>query len=355
MASSYPTATKSFTTKVDGNTISASHVNDAQDEIVAIETALLDGFTHDLKPSVADAENLGTASLPWGAVYVSGLPMDIGLCEGRLTLTTAVPVTTADVTAATSIFFTPYKGNRVALYDGTRWALYAFTELTLALGTITSGLPYDVFLYNNAGTLTLELLAWTNGTTRATALVTQNGVLVKTGATTRRYLGTFYTTSTTTTEDSFAKRFLWNYYNRVRRPMRVMEATDSWVYSSSTIRQARATATNQLEFIVGVAEGMVEAAVQGGATCTVTEGNSVLIGLDSTTAMVSGCFTDTHATTGGVVVPTALMASVRLIPVAGYHYLAWLERSGAAGVTTWYGDQAAPTIVQNGIHGSVEA
>jgi hypothetical protein len=49
MAASYPTSTKSFTTKVDGNTISASHPNDLQDEVVAIEVGLRDGLAHDLK------------------------------------------------------------------------------------------------------------------------------------------------------------------------------------------------------------------------------------------------------------------------------------------------------------------
>jgi len=41
----YPTAVKTFTTKSDGagNTIAASHVNDMQDEITAIEDGLLNG------------------------------------------------------------------------------------------------------------------------------------------------------------------------------------------------------------------------------------------------------------------------------------------------------------------------
>lgn len=50
MSASYPTSTKSFTTKVDGpgHTISASHVNDLQDEVVAIENGLRAGLAHDL-------------------------------------------------------------------------------------------------------------------------------------------------------------------------------------------------------------------------------------------------------------------------------------------------------------------
>lgn len=49
MSASYPTSTKSFSTKVDGNTVSAAHVNDLQDEVVAVETGLRDGLAHDLK------------------------------------------------------------------------------------------------------------------------------------------------------------------------------------------------------------------------------------------------------------------------------------------------------------------
>jgi hypothetical protein len=48
MAASYPTAVKSFTTRTDGpsSTISASHMNDVQDEIAAVEDALINGISH---------------------------------------------------------------------------------------------------------------------------------------------------------------------------------------------------------------------------------------------------------------------------------------------------------------------
>jgi hypothetical protein len=212
-------------------------------------------------------------------------PVNVEMCQGRLTLTSGTAVTTADVTGAASVFFTPYKGNRIALYDGTAWAIRVFSEVTLALGTLTNDLPYDVFIYDNAGTITLESLAWSSKTARATALTTQDGVLVKTGATTRRYLGTFHTTATTTTEDSFAKRLLWNYYNRVKRPMLVNEATDTWTYSTATYRQANGSTANQLAFVVGVNEVQAEAAVltyASNSTGNVTV--RIAVGLDSTSA-----------------------------------------------------------------------
>lgn len=182
---------------------------------------------------------------------------DVG---GRLTLTSGTPVTTANVTAAATVYFTPYKGNNISLYNGNGWVRYAFSELSLALGTISSGKPYDVFLYDNAGTLTLELLAWTNGTTRATALAYQDGVLCKTGALTRRYLGTFYTTATTTTEDSTSYRYLYNYYNRVYRNV-FFQNTTGHTYNGA-IRNWNNDATTH-GFLLGVLEDTIHLSVDG--------------------------------------------------------------------------------------------
>ena len=41
MAASYPTSVKSFSSKLSGDLIALSHMTDLQDEVVAIETALL--------------------------------------------------------------------------------------------------------------------------------------------------------------------------------------------------------------------------------------------------------------------------------------------------------------------------
>jgi hypothetical protein len=276
------------------------------------------------------------------------------VCQGRLTLTTAVPVTTADVTGATNVFFTPYGGNRVALFGGTYWKLYTFTERTLALGTITNDLPYDVFLFDNAGTLTLELLAWTNKTTRATALVLQDGVLSKSGALTRRYLGTFHTTATTTTEDSEAKRLLWNYYNRVPRSMRRQEATGNWTYSIKTWRQANAAVANQFAFVIGVAETPVQAwltveVTNSGTAATV----AVSLGLDSTSAPTTGALhSGTSITSAGVI--QSVNALYTATPAVGYHFLAWLEISAASGTTTFRSNNDQTFTEQSGMIGTIQ-
>lgn len=67
MAATFPSSTKSFTTKTDGpgNTIFAAHVNDLQDELVAVENDLLSGVAHDLKPDANSTRSFGATSLRW--------------------------------------------------------------------------------------------------------------------------------------------------------------------------------------------------------------------------------------------------------------------------------------------------
>jgi hypothetical protein len=276
-----------------------------------------------------------------------------GTCQCRLTLTTATPVTSADVTAATTVRFTPYRGNRVSLYDGNRWREYAFAELSLAVPATTSTL-YDVFVYDNAGTLTLEFTAWTNDTTRATAIALQDGVYVRSGATTRLYVGSFRTTGVSgQTEDSLVKRYVWNYYNRVPRAMRRVETTGSWSYTTNALRQANANAANQIDFVIGVNEVPVDADVHISATNTnagVIVGSG--IGLDATGGQATG-----HSSTIAAVpvanYPVNVHSRWTGFPGIGRHFIAWLEISQAVGTTTWYGTATAQTE-QSGIFGTIQ-
>lgn len=112
--------------------------------------------------------------------------------EGRLTLSSTETVPTSDQSNKSTLRFDAHVGEEVALYDGSStWTLHSIgSGVTITDSGLSADTNYDVFLYDNSGTLTLELLAWSSDTARATALVLTDGVLTKTGATTRRYLGT---------------------------------------------------------------------------------------------------------------------------------------------------------------------
>lgn len=264
---------------------------------------------------------------------------------GRLTLTSGVPVTTSDVTGATTVYYTPYNGNAISLWDGNRWADIIFAEVSLALGTLTNGVCYDVFGFLSAGTLNTELLAWMNNTTRATAITLQDGRYCKSGNKTRLYLGTFITTSTTTTEDSGGGittqvggiRGVWNMYNRVRRFIGVIDTTSQWSYTS--FWRLVNGASNLVYFVIGVAEDVVLCDVR--ASCYVSQSTSVAcagIGLDSI-AVPTGLRQAAYVSGTAVANYSALNAYYQGYPGIGRHYLSWLEQGGtnASGSTIFVG------------------
>ena len=267
---------------------------------------------------------------------VSGGTVPVHVSDGRLTTESGVPISTSDRTAQSTLYYTPFTGNQIALYDGSAWSLHTFTERSLALSGLTSGKNYDVFLYNNAGTLTLELsAAWTNDTTRADALTTQDGVYVKSGATTRRYLGTIRTTGTTTIEDSLTKRFLWNAQNQVYRRMSKSMFSSSHTYGSSTVRQYNADATAQIEYVAGLQNGhltyVLPTALMKSSSASII--GRIGAGENTTTAISWGSLLWEDTLRANCGIPAFFQHRV------GYSYLALVEQnqSGSGTITFDFG------------------
>lgn len=296
----------------------------------------------------AESATLAEILLPSDAML--GTPLLIpfpNVVQGRLTTESGVPVSQSSRLAQTTLYFTPYKGNQITLWDGTEWLTIVFSEVTLPLGTLTAALCYDVFGYLSSGVLALEMLAWTSSSARATAVTLQDGVYCKSGDKTRLYLGTFYTSSTTTTEDSTGaatssvggQRYLWNYYNRIARHAAVIDTTNNWSYTTNTCRQARATAGNKIEFVIGIPEDQLHAYLVASANISGNV-NAVRtgIGLDTTTVItpLSGnCFNSGASTINGCMVSQYMSDNTM---TAGYHYLSWNEVGGGAGTCLFLGD-----------------
>lgn len=242
------------------------------------------------------------------------------LCQGRLTLTSGTPVTTSDVTAATTLYFTPYKGDQVGLYTGSAWEMKTFSELSLSLSGYTADKNYDIWAYDNSGTVTLDSTVWTNDTTRATALTTQDGIYVKSGATTRRYLGTIRITGTTgQCEDSENKRYVWNYYNRTVRSLYRAGHGSNYTYNSSSFRAANADATQAVYLVAGVSED----AVHLENTVRSSGGTGAILGItpDGTGEPPRDAQQSTQITAAD----TTNVAVYVGIPAAGYHYYTRVE------------------------------
>lgn len=86
MAASYPTSTKTFATRASGDVIQPAHVNDLQDEVVALEQGLRSGLAHSVLPVATALYDLGSTTIRWRSGYFSG-SVNIG---GALTLTSGL-------------------------------------------------------------------------------------------------------------------------------------------------------------------------------------------------------------------------------------------------------------------------
>lgn len=280
-----------------------------------------------------------------------GGTLSVGLAsiaDGRLTVSSTLPVPTSDLTAQSTIYYLPYKGHQIALYDGTSWSVYSIgAGISLALAGLTSGGNYDVFLWNDAGTLTLELVQWTNDTTRATALVRQDGVYCKTGELGKRYVGTIRTTSTTTTEDSAAKRFVYSHDNRVPRSGTQADSTASWNPASTAMSAVNGgDADWKHEFVNGLSEDEVEAEASVLASQdSMSIGSppaaySLAIDVDAATAGDTNSSAGSHSfATNNSNIRQKVSATYRGRPGVGYHYLQVIEsKSATAATQTVYGN-----------------
>jgi hypothetical protein len=355
---------------------------------------------------------------------------------GRLTLTSGTPVTTSDVTAAQTLYYTPYIHDQIALYTGS-WAGVTFSEKSLKLtdssqtgrttnasatldqltdtsqlvrgmqisgtnipagttissinsassvtmsqnatgsGTgiaITFKLPpsknYDVFGISSGGALKLQLgNSWTNDTTRADALGTQNGVQVNNAAINSGdsnsipakqglYLGTIRTTAAAgQTEDSFGgssqsggHRYVWNLYNRVPRPLGVIDTTNSWNYTTATWRASNGQSANKVEYVCGLNLDRVRALAHGRfANSTATVVGSSGIGIDSTSVNSAQVMGGSVGVASGT---AQVLAEYLGYPGVGYHALQWLEISQAAGTMFWYGNEGF-SYIQAGLTAEV--
>ena len=187
------------------------------------------------------------------------------ICQGRLGLVSGSPAYGGEVASASTVYFSPYQGNLVSLYDPVNgWSERAFSELSLSLSGVAAWQSLDIFLYDNAGSLVLEKVQWTNDTTRAVSLSDLDGRKVKAGSPTHLYLGTVRTCSSGATCDTEIMRYVWNYYNRLEKVLKhIVNTASSWSYNVMAWRPINGDTSQRLGVMVGVAEDHLEVILNG--------------------------------------------------------------------------------------------
>jgi hypothetical protein len=235
---------------------------------------------------------------------------------GRLTLAAGTPVLGADVTGASTVYYTLAGGsNTVPVWNGFYFEQMPFSsDLTLDLtAALTANGAADVFAFRDAGALKIGFgpmwlsaapgasnrgtgagsteLAWTLGfRTNANTITLTNGANTYGLAAGRAtYLGSLFADATPgqvschVAYGQSRKWGVWNAYNR--RPIRLAagDPTASWS-PDLTIRPWNANATNAVTAFTGLAEEMISVITNNNGMVGSGVALKCGVGVNSTTA-----------------------------------------------------------------------
>lgn len=334
---SFTNAQHNHTNAAGGGTLTSAAVSDFNEAVDDEVNALL-LVTAGLAKNYDDAGNALT------------LYNTAPVAQGRLTLTSATPVMTPPVTAATTLYYAEYVGNLITLYDGTRSRDYTFSNISLSLSGFTADSNYDIYAYQSSGTVTLEAQIWTNNTTPASSKVYQDGYLVKSGDVTRRFLGSIRITgSTGQCQFGNQKFYVSNLYNRIAFETSIIDTADTWTYATATWRAWDNSTANRIEFVRCIDEDIVFLEFIPMATGAAAVNAAAGINLDATT----GTPTIVNSFTQGSGVYSPLVALYNKRPGIGYHYLQLMEF--ATGATATFVGDLGTTYIQSSARGYILA
>lgn len=204
--------------------------------------------------NAVNSGNISSGSI--GQFHLSQLLIPKVQGPGRLSLYSGAPVVSGGyISGANKLYYNPYYGNNIALYDGVSWAEYEInTPLVLDLNVgLQSGTMYDIYMFGNSGisgSPSMSAVNWTSGGNRP-PITYRNGIPVGQFSN-GRYLGTIRTTTSSTTEDSKFRRFVWNYDNRISQTLYYTDSTQH-TYNNATPQVWNLNSGSRLEFVQGIA------------------------------------------------------------------------------------------------------
>lgn len=265
----------------------------------------------------------GTVSGPIGAFFSPG---------GRISMVSGTAVTTTDIYSGTSLWYNPYQHDMLPLWDGSKIVPVQFSPTQISLSGLSGTSCFDLFTYLNGSSAAFEIVMWTSPTVRSTNISIQNGRYCKVGDATRLYLGSFYTSSAGKTSDGIRNRFIFNYYNRIKRRLYDSNLT-SHNYSSNVVRSWNNDTTIRVEFITGISEDIINGFIANYGNAD-ADGRlqQASIGLDSTST------TSIISVTIGVQQAMIISSNQSIDPPnVGYHFIQALESVASNNQCTYAG------------------
>lgn len=296
--------------------------------------------------------------------------------QGRLTLQSNTPVMTSDESSVTSVYYTPYIGNQIPIYNGTSLVNNTFSQLTMTLNTSNqlSDNVYDLFVFLNSSVVTIGAgPAWSStssrgtgaGTTQLTQVdglwVNANSITLTNGSTSysaisaneATYVGSVFMTANGQTSMQVKPSAaaggvgsvlgVWNAYNRVRVTAYNRDDTSNWTYGTASWRAADNSTLNKISFLDGLQQSPVTGDYSVMTATTVdTVGAYIGLNIDATTntpniaAAAESATSETSASQPDV--------AETFYPVLGLHYIQAVEYATGASAQ-FFGSNASQQVM----------
>ena len=159
------------------------------------------------------------------------------------------------------------------------------------------------------------------------------------------YLGTIATNASSTLDYIFgsaasggsaASLMIWNQFNRVITQTQVTDNGIAYTYTAQTLRQARASAGNQINFVCGLAIDGILVAYSGNITTVAVAGafGTIALGLDQSSPAITGTSFKVF-TAAAIAYVGAGGTMATLAPQLGQHFIMAIERSDNTNANTF--------------------
>lgn len=333
------------------------HVHASDTSRAPLAAPVFTGNAQAVTPTAGDnSTSIATTAFVTAAITLLPMSLLARGCPpgGRLSFASGSSVMLSNVTGGNTVYYLPHNSGVIPLYDGTSWSLADIsagvsqltTDATKSPAAVAATSLYDLFVWNDAGTIRLSRgPLWTNASTRNLTITRQNGILINTSNITNgplaargTWVGTFVSNGTSLADwirgsngasgAGQASLNLWNAYNRVDVKTVVGDTTASWTYALATWRAAN-NATNRVSLILGSADDDVEAIYSVGTENSTTSPSFAWagIGIDSTTVLSGFAHAGVSAATGTVQYYGTAIGNYRGKLAVGTHVINAIESS----------------------------
>ncbi len=301
--------------------------------------------------------------------------------QGRITHQSGLPISTSNNFIGQVLYYTPYIGDKVPLYDGASMNRLAVPELPILLDGNTSHTAYlqaghlfDLFLINTGGS-SLAIgtgPSWTSGHVRGTGagsselerfsglLVNKYPILSRFGtgagdtitvpARQATYLGSLFATDNGYTKfqmkppagpgGSSNVLGYWNAYNRETVNAYCQDSISDWGYGSTTKRFARGSDAFRIWWIDGLAHSFVQAEYKSSCSCSGAAAGALTVSpvLDAAVPLPVDAFYGmlSQGATNSPIVGMEVTGKDFTTPQLGLHYYQAMEEAGDGVTVTIY-------------------